>query len=134
MDGTDVAPLRINACCTKSIVELAEETKSRVRRIKEKKDLEHKEMTDPFKLLPDWVVVIAMELGSFLAFNIGYDIPALKVKANGAGSVILTNVSSMNYTEAWAPICNFLRNSATSVLCKPFWETQVDSNGENPKP
>jgi hypothetical protein len=49
------------------------------------------------------------------------------------GSFMLTNVSGLNYIEAYAPLCNFTRNAATCVLCTPHWQYKLDENGQNGK-
>lgn len=133
LDGSDLAQVTVTGTDQKSITEMSNETRDIVRKIKTKKNMDHQERTKAFNFLPDWMVSIALQAGGFLAYNLGIGIPALKMKRHGMGSFLLTNVSSLNYKEAYAPLCNFTRNAATCVLCTPHWQWLLDDNGQNGK-
>jgi len=133
MDGSDLAQITVTNTDGKSIKEMSDETRDIVRKIKSKKNTDHKERTKAFDYMPDWMVSIALQVGAFLSYNMGMAVPALKMKKHGMGSFLLTNVSSLNFKEAYAPLCNFTRNAATCVLCTPHWQWQLDENGQNGK-
>jgi len=133
LDGKDLTQTTVNKVDKKTITEIAKECRDIVKAVKTKKNTDHRDKTRFADFLPDWAVNIATQLTGFIMYNLGIDVPPLKVAANGFGSVLLTNVSGLGYKEAYAPLCNFTRNAITAVLCTPYWTQTFDDNGENAK-
>lgn len=133
MDGTDLANITVVSTESKTITQMSEECRDVIKKIKTKKNTDHQKRTGSFEFLPDWAVSMALQLSAFVSFNLGLSVPALKLKKNGMGSFMLTNVSGLHYKEAYAPLCNFTRNAATCVLCTPHWQYLLDDNGQNGK-
>jgi hypothetical protein len=133
MDGSDLAQITIDSTETKTICQMSDECRDIIKKIKTKKNTDHRDRTASFNFLPDWAVSITLQLGAFVGFNLGCGVPALKLKANGMGCFMLTNVSGLSYKEAYAPLCNFTRNAATCVLCTPHWQWMLDNEGKNGK-
>jgi len=133
LDGKDLTQTTVNAVDKKTITEISKECHGVVKAVKTKKNTDHKDKTRIVDFIPDWAVIIMLEIGAFLMYNLGIALPPLKMKANGFGSILLTNVSGLGYKEAFAPLVMFTRNTVTAVLCTPYWTQTFDDNGENCK-
>jgi len=66
-----------------------------------------------------------------LTYNLGISIPTLRLRKNGFGSCMITNVSGLGYRECYAPLCDFTRGVCVIVLCEPYWHMTCDEDGSN---
>lgn len=128
--GKDLAGMTVRKCDKLSIREIMEQISGKISKIKSKKDDDHKKQTGLADFLPTSMVFMLSQIVAFLNYNLSIPIPFMNLKKHQFGSILLTNVSSMDcFEEAFGPINNFLRSIATVVLCTPK-DRPIADNGK----
>jgi len=70
-------------------------------------------------MLPASLGMVATQVLAFVSYNLGIAVPALSLDKNHFGSILLTNVSSFNISEVYAPLCSLTRNFMSVTVCTP---------------
>ena len=106
LDGSDLAQITVSNVEKMTLSGIAEKINHVIKAIKSKKNVEHEERTKGFDIIPDWVLNIVFPIVSFFSYNLGIPCAPLKMKANGMGNFLFTNVTKLGYKEV-----SFLRFS-----------------------
>ncbi|MBL6989940.1 MAG: 2-oxo acid dehydrogenase subunit E2 [Bacteriovoracaceae bacterium] len=93
----------------KSILEIANEMKEKVERVKTKQDDELAKNLNAFALMPWWMSKHYLNLASFLIYGLNLDLSFLGIPSDPFGSVMITNIGSLGIDKAWAPIVPYSR-------------------------
>jgi len=113
--GKDLIPITIWDGHKMTIFELAKLIADRVSRAKKGKDENHKKATQSANFLPSFILEPLGFNLTYLAAHFGISIPAMGLRADTFGHVIITNVAGMGFTSASAPLCPLLH--AMGLLC-----------------
>ncbi len=93
--------------------------KGKVGKLKRKKDKNFNKQISMAKNIPTFILQAVLNLNSFISYSLGLAIPALKVRKHHFGSAILTNISGMGVTDAYAPHIDFANTNMLMVICAP---------------
>ena len=119
IDGKNLAGVTVSNCDKISFSEMRKKTNSAVKKIKSKKDANFKEQMKIAKMLPSFMMACLLQFSSFLSYYLGIDVAAVKIKKYQFGNVVLTNASSMEVYNTFAPLVNFCNAIVVAVICKP---------------
>lgn len=101
-DGNDVGMMLVKDVPSKSIMEIAEEIRSRGQSIRPKDgDDNHKKRMGLLKILPSFLISIIYKLSIFLTSHFNVDIPMLGLTRDALGSMIVTSVGNFGYIDAY---------------------------------
>jgi len=103
--GKDLVPVTIWDCHKMTIFEVAEYINEKVRKAKTGKDAQHNKSTQIVNFIPSFIAQPLMFFATYVAAVCGVTIEALSLKADSFGHVVVTNVGTLGYTSAIAPLC-----------------------------
>mmetsp|Transcript_37979 Transcript_37979/g.46353 ORF Transcript_37979/g.46353 Transcript_37979/m.46353 type:complete len:263 (-) Transcript_37979:253-1041(-) len=113
--GKDLVPITVWDGHKMSIIELAKEISGKVDRAKKGKDEAHKKATASANFMPSFIAEPIGFALTYLAANCGISIPAMGLRANNFGHIIITNVGGMGFSSAHAPLCPVVHSMG--LLC-----------------
>ena len=102
--GKDLIPVTLYEAHDLSVIELAEAINKKVLIAKQNKDKAHEKATQLFDYLPTFILGPFATIASYIGQNVGISIPALGVKADNWGQMVITNVGSIGLAGGYAPI------------------------------
>jgi len=103
--GRDLVPVTIWNAHEMTLQEIALYLNSKVMKAKNNSDKEFKEATKLFGIIPTFVLQLVMNTVSYSAANLGFNIPGFGDNTRKFGHVIISNVGSMKFDMAFAPLC-----------------------------
>lgn len=113
--GKDLVPVTLWDAHKMTVLDIAKKIGEKVQRAKKGKDDRHNKSTALANFIPSF---ISQPLGyalTYLSLNAGFNLDAFSIRNNSMGHLILTNVGTMGYTSAFAPLCPLLH--ALGYLC-----------------
>lgn len=108
-DKPNLSGAKICGCDLKSLVEIANELKSRSEKIRNQGDSQYAKSQSALVNLPSWVLGPLMKIIPFLTFNLGLNIPQLGLPQDPFGSAMITSVGSWGVPPGYAPLVPFSR-------------------------
>jgi pyruvate dehydrogenase E2 component (dihydrolipoamide acetyltransferase) len=130
IDNKNLASVIIDEVNKKSLIEIQNLINSKVKKIKSKKDADTNEQMKVLNSIPTAFVSLFLELSAFITYYLGLSFKVLKLKKYAFGNIVLTNVSSMEIYNTFAPLVNFSNTTLCVVLCKPKVKPVVDEKGD----
>eukprot|EP01017_Pseudomicrothorax_dubius_P024550 TRINITY_DN2608_c0_g1_i15.p1 TRINITY_DN2608_c0_g1~~TRINITY_DN2608_c0_g1_i15.p1 ORF type:complete len:306 (+),score=79.56 TRINITY_DN2608_c0_g1_i15:125-1042(+) len=118
--GKDLGAVTIEKADTMTIKEIAAYLNDLAKKTKKNENKEHKKRVGPLALLPPYVISVILEVISFLAVNLGLNIPALGVKRGGLGTSVITNVEKFGLHHGTAPLLGFAKLNSVVTICAPL--------------
>ena len=103
--GKDLIPVTIWDAHKMTIFEVAKVISAKVQRAKSGKDARHNQSTASANFLPSCVAQPLVVGLTYLAATCGWNLGFLGLKSDTFGHVVVTNVGTMGYTSAFAPLC-----------------------------
>ena len=103
--GKDLVPVTVWDGHKMTIFELAKFITAKVARAKKGQDKQHNESTALAKFIPSHIAQPLSFALTYIAANVGISIPAVKLRNDTFGQLVLTNVGSMGFQSAIAPLC-----------------------------
>lgn len=113
--GRDLIPLTVWDAHEMTIFELAKSITDRVSRAKTGDVKSHNKQTAAMKFVPSFIAQPMMFVLSYLAAQLGFSFKPLGLKADSFGHIVITNVGTLGYTSAAAPICPVVH--AMAYIC-----------------
>ena len=108
-DKPDLSGAKINNCDTKSLIEIAEELRSRSERIRNRGDSQFSKGQAALMGFHSWILTPLMKLVPFLTFNLGLNLPKLGLPNDPFGSAMITSVGTWGVPPGYAPLVPFSR-------------------------
>ena len=130
VDDKNLTAVLVKNCDTENIGSLRTQVNTMVKKVKLKKDDDFKEQMKVTKMVHSFIMSILLTITSFLSFELELSVKALRVKPNGFGNILLTNVSKMNSRNTFAPLISWSKSMCVMVLNKPFMQAVVDEEGK----
>jgi pyruvate/2-oxoglutarate dehydrogenase complex dihydrolipoamide acyltransferase (E2) component len=129
--GKQLAKVKICDADKKSVVEIAEELKTRAGRLRKGEDEEFKKSLQAMKLMPTFVLRYVLKFTAFLAGTLGFDFPAIGAERSPFGSCVLTSIGMLGLEEAYVPFTPFATVPLTVMIGQAKLRPAVDeSTGE----
>ncbi|WP_343910118.1 2-oxo acid dehydrogenase subunit E2 [Nocardioides aquiterrae] len=100
---------KIERADAKSVVELARELRAAAAATRSGDDRSFGQVKHTLDLLPQWAVRPAIRLSSFLACDLGLDLPALGIHRHPFGSAMISSVGMWDVTRAYSPLASYYR-------------------------
>lgn len=113
--GKDLVPVTLWDGHKMTPLQVAEYINQRVQRAKKGKDDRHNNSTNLANFMPSFIAQPLMFMASYLAAVVGVEIKALSITNKAFGHLIVTNVGTLGYTSAVAPLCPVMHQMA--LLC-----------------
>lgn len=107
--GDDLSGTTIRGADKKSIVEIAQEMREKVLRIRQKGDPDYKKMKGTMRLLPGFLTGAAIHLTAFLNYTLNLWTPLLGIPRDSFGSVMVTSIGMLGLDMAFAPLVPYSR-------------------------
>lgn len=130
VEGTNLATLVVRDCNLLSVGQIQQQIKSRVKKLKTKKDEDFNHQMGVVNSLHSSLVSCVLELSSFISYYLGRDIKPLKIRKFGFGTAIVTNCSNMEIYNSYAPLVPFTKCMCVVLICKPKMRPVVDEHGQ----
>jgi len=113
--GKDLVAVTIWDCHKMTIHEVAKLINDRVKKAKVGKDAQHNKATQFANFIPSFLAQPLLFFGTYIATVCGVTNEALSLKPDSFGHVVVTNVGSLGYTSAIAPLCPIVHQMC--LLC-----------------
>jgi len=107
--GKNLFHAKIDQCERKKVVDIAQTLIKKSDDLRASKDPDFQKSMEPAKLLPTWLLEVALEVGGWLASSLGLDLAPLGLKKFPFGSCLVTSIGSLGIHEGWAPFTPFAR-------------------------
>ena len=130
VEGSNLATLVVNDCNRQTVGEIHDQIKARIKRLKTKSDKDFNHQMGIVRALHSSIVSCILELSSFISYYLGRDIKPLKIRKFGFGTAIVTNCSSMEIYNSFAPLVPFTKAMFVVLICKPRMRAVVDEQGQ----
>ena len=113
--GTDLIPITIWDAHKLSIFEVAKALTSKVSTAKKGKDTTHNKATALADLIPSFIAQPLSFCMTYVAVNLGIPLNAFSLNRKQFGHIVITNVGTLGYNAAFAPLCPNVHQMA--LLC-----------------
>ena len=114
--GKDLVPVTVWDGHKMTIFQVAEFVAAKVGRAKKGQDKQHNEGTKLANYIPSHIAQPLSFALTYISSNLGISIPPLKLRSDTFGQLVVTNVGSMGFTSAIAPLCPLV-NALGYVCC-----------------
>jgi pyruvate/2-oxoglutarate dehydrogenase complex dihydrolipoamide acyltransferase (E2) component len=108
-DGEDLAGLKIENTNEKSIEDIDQEFKQKVREIKEQGDIDFKGSKFLFKVIPGFLSKCLLDLVGLVQYTFNIWSPLFGNPRDSFGSIMLTSVGSLGIDHTFSPIAPYTR-------------------------
>ena len=103
--GKDLVPVTLWDGHKKDIFEIAKYFNEKVDRARKGKDERHNKTTGMAGLIPSFIAQPIAFITTYLGVACGYPLAPLGLHRKSWGHVVLTNVGTMGFDSAFAPLC-----------------------------
>lgn len=103
--GKDLIPVTIWDGHKMDIFEIAKKITERVQRAKKGKDEAHNQSTQMANFIPSFLAQPLMFFGTYVSTVLGIEFKPLGLSSKTFGHIVVTNVGTLGYTSAFAPLC-----------------------------
>lgn len=107
--GENLSGAKVDRCNEKSVVEIARELRDRAERIRAHQEKEIAEGRDRIGRLPSFLRRPALDLASWLSYDLGLDLRRVGIPYDQFGSAMVTNVGMFGLPSGFAPLVPFAR-------------------------
>jgi pyruvate/2-oxoglutarate dehydrogenase complex dihydrolipoamide acyltransferase (E2) component len=121
--GRDLVPVTIWDSHKMSVIEVAKYINDRVQRAKKGNDETHNKSTNLANFIPSFIAQPIMFAATYIAAVCGVTIAPLSLRSDAFGHTVITNVGTLGYHSAIAPLCPLVH--AISLLCTGAIEKRV---------
>jgi pyruvate dehydrogenase E2 component (dihydrolipoamide acetyltransferase) len=128
-DKTDLSGHTIKNIDTKSLVDISEELNHSVELIRSGNDMSFKKIKEFWKIIPIWLSGLILTFIGFLSFNLNLNIKILGMPEDTFGSMMITNIGSLGFESAFAPLPPYTRVPLLIALGKVKWYPVCDEDG-----
>jgi len=128
--GRDLVPVTIWNVHEMTLSEIALSLNVKVIKAKNNKDKEFKDTTKLFGVIPTFLLTPIMHMVAYTAANLGFNLPGFGDNTRKLGHIVISNVGSMDFDMAFAPLCSPM--FAQCMLCigkifkKPVYDEKLD--------
>jgi pyruvate dehydrogenase E2 component (dihydrolipoamide acetyltransferase) len=105
----DLSGLKINEMEKKSLVEIIDEMEKKAKLVRAKQDPTLENTRQTMKKVPYFAINPLLKAISFLSYGLNLDLHALGIPKDPFGSVMVTNVGSLNLDLAYVPLVPYSR-------------------------
>ncbi|CAI2375790.1 unnamed protein product [Moneuplotes crassus] len=102
--GKDLVPVTIKTPHQKSLEDIALIVKEKASRAKSGKDDTHNKNFALADFVPSFILGPIISVGSYLALNLGWDVPIVGAKGDQYPPIIITNIGSFGLEKGFAPL------------------------------
>ena len=107
--GEDLSGAKVTECDRKSVVEIANELRARVEKVRAHEEKEIAKGRSTIQHLPAVLRRPALDLASYLTYDLGLDLRKLGIPYDTFGSAMVTNVGMFGLPSGFAPLVPFAR-------------------------
>jgi pyruvate dehydrogenase E2 component (dihydrolipoamide acetyltransferase) len=107
--GDDLSGTTLRNLDQKSIVQIADEMQSKVKRIRETGDVDYKEMKKTMSLIPAWMSRYLLNFSSCFMYTFNLWTKLLGVPRDPFGSMMITSIGSIGLERAFVPLVPYAR-------------------------
>jgi len=105
----DLSGVTIHDAGSKSLLDILDETESRVAKVRAHKDKDLEQTRSTFKRIPYVLLGPMLSLIGFLCYTLNLDLRKFGIPKDTFGSVMITNVGSLGLEEAYVPLVPYSR-------------------------
>jgi len=120
---------KIDNCAKKTIFEISKELNREAKTIKKGEDITFLKIKKVMKLTPLFFVSALVRLTAFIQYRLNLWSPLLKTKQDSFGAMMLTNIGSLDFEEAFVPFSHYTNVNSIIAMGKII-EAPVIENGE----
>ena len=121
--GKDLIPVTLWDAHNMTIFEIATKCAERVGKAKKGKDERHNKSTALADYIPSFIAQPISFIATYIASTVGISIPPLNLRNDTFGHVVLSNVGTLGYNSAFAPLCPLVHQM--SLICTGKIEKRV---------
>ncbi len=122
----DLSGATIHHANTKPLLEIVDEFKQTVDKVRSKKDKQLEGTRSMFKRIPPFLLNWVLDAVGFLAFTLNLDPKYTGLPKDPFGSVMVTNVGSLGLEEAYVPLVPYSKVPLLLATCAVQKEAAVD--------
>lgn len=123
--GNNLGAVVVKNCQKATLQEISQQLKGSISKLKTGKDEKFNEQVKILSNIPSSITQLISRFVSFLAYDLGLDVPAFKLEKVPFGMCILTNVSGMNIEDSTPPLVPFMKPVCVTVMNKPVFKPVV---------
>ena len=105
----DLSGVTVERASERSLADILDAFETSVARVKRAEDPQLEGTRRLMKVLPTWIVAVAMRVIPFLLYTVNVDLSFLGLPGNTFGAVAVTNIGSLGIEEAYVPIVPYTR-------------------------
>ena len=124
----DLSGVTIHDAEKKDIMAILDETEQRVAQVRAHKDASLESTRSTFKRIPFMWLNKALDLISFLSYELNLDLSALGIPRDPFGSVMITNIGSLGLRDAYVPLVPYSHVPLLLAVGAVEWEPVVEGD------
>lgn len=101
---TELAGIIIRECENKSLIQITQEMRDKVKKLKEDKKIATRKTQSIFKKLPWLIIPLTIKFISFIQFTFNLNLEAIGIPRDNFGSIMINSIGSLNLETAFAPL------------------------------
>ena len=101
---TELAGIIIRECENKSLIQITQEMRDKVKKLKEDKKIATRKTQSVFKKLPWQIIPLIFKFINFIQFTFNLNLEAIGIPRDTFGSIMINSIGSLNLETAFAPL------------------------------
>lgn len=128
VQGENLANALLKNVDKHSLRELNFQLKSHVKEFKTGKNKQLNTQINLLQYIPSFFVQLLLRFGSFMSYDFGISFPLGDLKANNFGYGVVTNITSFDINDSFAPLVPFLKTAFVATMNTPVLKAVVVNN------
>lgn len=126
----NLSGVHIENCESLSFEQIRNKTNPSIKDIKYDKFEEHNQQMKLTLPLHSSIVSLLLQFANFISYYMRVSFKLFRIRKHSFGTIVLTNISKMNFFNSHAPLVNFINAPFVIAICKPKDKVVVAENDQ----
>ena len=128
-EKTELSGHVIRGIDNKNLDEIEGELRVNAKKVREDKDESFKKIKRTWDFIPNSLVKVVLNLLGFISYGLNINIKALNVPQDAFGSMMITNIGSLGFEQAFVPLPGYTHVPIIFALGKIQWKPVCNDKG-----